>query len=47
MPDVQLSGEGKEVAISFSVTNEMLDAFEAARAMGAQIKKLEKSAPKQ
>jgi hypothetical protein len=47
MPDVQLSGEGKEVAISFAVTNEMLDAFEAARAMGGQIKKLEKSAPKQ
>ena len=47
MPDVQLSGEGKEVAISFAVTNEMLDAFEAARAMGEQIKKLEKSAPKQ
>jgi hypothetical protein len=47
LPDVQLSGDGKEVAISFAVTNEMLDAFEAARAMGAQIKKLEQNAPKQ
>ena len=47
MPDVQLSGEGKDVAISFAVTNEMLDAFEAARAMGEQIKKLDKNAPKQ
>jgi hypothetical protein len=46
MPDVQLSGEGKDVAISFAVTNEMLDAFEAARAMGEQIKKLDKNAPK-
>jgi hypothetical protein len=46
MPDVQLSGEGKEVAISFAVTNQMLDALEAARAMGAQIKKQEQSAPK-
>jgi len=46
MPDVQLSGEGKEVAISFAVTNEMLDAFEAARSMGEQMKKLEKNAPK-
>jgi hypothetical protein len=46
MPDVQLSGEGKDVAISFAVTNEMLDAFEAARAMGEQMKKLEKDAPK-
>ena len=35
------SGDGKEVAISFAVTNEMLDAFEAARAMGEHIKKLE------
>jgi len=47
MPDVQLSGEGKEVAISFAVTSEMLDALEAARSMGAQIKKHEQSAPKQ
>jgi hypothetical protein len=47
LPDVQLSGDGKEVAISFAVTNEMLDAFEAGRAMGAQIKKLEQNAPKQ
>jgi hypothetical protein len=47
MPDVQLSGEGKEVAISFAVTSEMLDALEAARAMGAQIKKHEPGAPKQ
>jgi len=47
MPDVQLSGDGKEVSISFAVTNEMLDAFEAARAMGEQIKKLEQNAPKQ
>jgi len=47
LPDVQLSGDGKEVAISFAVTNEMLDAFEAARAMGEQIKKLEQNAPKQ
>ena len=47
LPDVQLSGDGKEVAISFVVTNEMLDAFEAARAMGEQIKKLEQNAPKQ
>jgi hypothetical protein len=46
LPDVQLSGDGKEVAISFAVTNEMLDALEAARAMGAEIKKLEKDAPK-
>jgi hypothetical protein len=45
MPDVQLSGDGKEVAISFAVTNEMLDAFEAARSMGEQMKKLEKNAP--
>ncbi|MFO7694652.1 MAG: hypothetical protein R6V57_16335 [Vicinamibacterales bacterium] len=42
MPDVQLSGDGKEVAISFAVTNDMLDAFEAARAMGEQMKQLEK-----
>jgi hypothetical protein len=47
MPDVQLSGDGKEVAISFAVTNEMLDAFEAARSMGEKIKKLEQNAPKQ
>jgi hypothetical protein len=47
LPDVQLSGDGKEVAISFEVTNEMLDAFEAARAMGEQIKKLEPNQPKQ
>ena len=47
LPDVQLSGEGKEVAISFAVTNEMLDAFEAARTMGEQIKKLDKNAPRQ
>ena len=47
LPDVQLSGDGKEVAISFAVTNEMLDAFEAARAMGEQIKKLDQHAPKQ
>jgi hypothetical protein len=47
LPDVQLSGDGKEVAISFAVTNEMLDAIEAGRAMGAQIKKLEQNAPKQ
>ena len=47
LPDVQLTGEGKDVAISFAVTNEMLDAFEAARAMGEHIKKLEKDAPKQ
>jgi len=47
LPDVQLSGDGKEVAISFAVTNEMLDAFEAARAVGEHMKKIEKSAPKQ
>jgi hypothetical protein len=47
MPDVQLSGDGREVAISFAVTNEMLDAFEAARAMGEQFKKLDKNAPNQ
>jgi hypothetical protein len=47
LPDVQLSGDGKEVAVSFAVTNEMLDAFEAARAMGAHMKKLEKGEPKQ
>ena len=46
MPDVQLSGDGKEVAISFAVTNEMLDAFDAARTMGEQMKKLEKHAPR-
>jgi hypothetical protein len=46
LPDVQLAGDGKEVAISFAVTNEMLDAFEAARAMGEQLKKLEQNAPK-
>jgi hypothetical protein len=34
------------VAISFAVTNEMLDAFEAAHAMGEKIKKLEQDAPK-
>jgi len=44
LPDVQLSGDGKEVAISFAVTNEMLDAFDAARAMGEKIKQ---NAPKQ
>jgi hypothetical protein len=44
---VQLSGDGKQVAISFAVTNEMLDAFEAARAMGGKIKQLEENAPKQ
>jgi len=47
MPDVQLSGDGREVAISFAVTNEMLDAFEAARAMGEKFQKLDKDAPKQ
>ena len=47
LPDVQLSGDGKQVAISFAVTNEMLDAFEAARAMGGKIKQLEENAPKQ
>ena len=47
MPDVQLSGEGKEVAISFAVTTEMLDAIEAARAVGQSMRKLEKDAPKQ
>jgi len=47
MPDVQLSGDGKEVAISFAVTNEMLDAIDAARAMGEQIKKRDQNAPKQ
>jgi hypothetical protein len=46
LPDVQLSGDGKDVAIAFAVTNEMLDAFDAARAMGAEIKKHEKDAPK-
>jgi hypothetical protein len=46
LPDVQLTGDGKEVAISFAVTNEMIDAFEAARAMGGHLKKLEKDAPK-
>jgi hypothetical protein len=46
LPDVQLAGDGKEVAISFAVTNEMLDAIDAARAMGEQIKKAEKDAPK-
>jgi hypothetical protein len=46
LPDVQLSGDGKDVAISFAVTNEMLDAFEAAHAMGEKIKKLEQDAPK-
>jgi len=47
LPDVQLSGDGKEVAISFAVTNEMLDALEAARAVGEQMKKQQESAPKQ
>ena len=47
MPDVQLSGDGKEVAISFAVTNEMLDAIDAARAMGEQLKKRDQNAPKQ
>ncbi len=47
MPDVQLSGDGREVAISFAVTNEMLDAFEAARAMGEKFQKLDKDPPKQ
>jgi hypothetical protein len=47
MPDVQLSGEGKEVAISFAVTTQMLDALEAAHAMGREIRKQEKSQPKQ
>jgi hypothetical protein len=45
-PDVQLAGDGKDVSISFAVTNEMLDAFEAARAVGAQIKKEQEQAPK-
>jgi hypothetical protein len=45
-PDVQLAGEGKEVSISFAVTNEMLDAFEAARAIGEQMKKQQEQAPK-
>ena len=47
MPDVQLSGEGKEVAISFAVTTEMLDAIEAARAMGGHKPAIEKGEPKQ
>jgi len=34
LPDIQLSGEGREVAVSFAVTTEMLDAIEAARAAG-------------
>jgi len=47
LPDVQLAGDGKEVSISFAVTNEMLDAFDAAREMGAKIKKQQEQAPKQ
>jgi hypothetical protein len=47
LPDVQLAGDGKEVSISFAVTNEMLDAFDAARAIGAEIKKQQEQAPKQ
>lgn len=46
LPDFQLSGEGKEVAISFAVTTQMLDAFEAARAVSSKMKQLEKSEPK-
>jgi hypothetical protein len=46
LPDVQLAGDGKEVSISFAVTNQMLDAFDAARAMGAEIKKQQEQAPK-
>jgi hypothetical protein len=48
LPDFQLSGEGKEVAVSFTVTTDMLDAFDAARAMsGAMKKNMQKSEPKQ
>jgi len=47
LPDFQLSGEGKEVAISFTVTTDMLDAFDAARAMSGAVKKnMQKSEPK-
>ncbi len=47
MPDIQLAGDGKEVSISFAVTTEMLDAFDAARtASGAVKKHMEKSEPK-
>jgi len=38
LPDIQLSGEGREVAVSFAVTTDMLDAIEAAHAAG-QMKK--------
>jgi hypothetical protein len=47
LPDVQLSGEGKEVAVSFAVTTEMLDAIEAARAVSGHLKNPDKGAPKQ
>ena len=39
MPDIQLGGEGKMVAVSFTVTTEMLDAMMAARHVAGAVKK--------
>jgi hypothetical protein len=48
MPDVQLGGDGKVVAVSFAVTTDMLDAMVAAKeAAGAIKKSLPKGTTKQ
>jgi hypothetical protein len=39
MPDIQLGGDGKVVAVSFAVTTDMLDAMVAARGAAGEIKK--------
>jgi hypothetical protein len=39
MPDIQLGGDGKVVAVSFAVTTDMLDAFVAAKGAAGAIKK--------
>lgn len=48
MPDIQLGGDGKVVAVSFVVTTDMLDAMMAAKSAAGAIKKsLPKAAEKQ
>jgi hypothetical protein len=39
MPDIQLGGDGKVVAVSFAVTTDMLDAMMAAKSAAGAIKK--------
>ena len=46
MPDIQLGGDGKVVAVSFAVTTEMLDAIVAARARQAPSRRACRRAPR-